>query len=335
MMWKRRVQKAGSGSFLVTLPKAWVKQSGIDEDMVLTIVSNVDGSLSLMPEESKRTLEEVAQINLSQHKLRPQDVLLGSYLLGYNTIVIRAMPFQKTEVSELRRMVRRLPGAEISEETSDYIEVKVLLDPEMVTPEKLVRRQSSLTSSMISDCFKALLKLDRELAERVIERDEEVDRQYFMLVRVIRSALRNPELPTKMGMDFLKLVDLRMLVKYVEDSADQCVHISNEVVKMSNEDFTIGLEGLGDIGETLSDMHFKTVELFNAFNHNELLELVKKHAEVEEELLSLGNRQDYGMHAKSLVKVFNSLTKILENIKDIAELASIGLFKFVRLSPPA
>ncbi|MEM2930719.1 MAG: PhoU domain-containing protein [Thermoproteota archaeon] len=327
MVWKRRVLKAGSGSFLVTLPKTWVKQSKIDTAMTLTMVSNKDGSLTIIPEGGGRLVEEAVKIDLSRRELKPQHALLGSYLLGYNTIIIRSEEeFSTAEISEVRKIVRRLPGAEISEETSSQIEVRVLLDPEMITPEKLVRRQSTLAASMISDCVKALAKMDKELAERVIERDEEVDRQYFIIVRVIRSALRNPELPAKMGMDFLNLMDLRMLVKYVEDSADQCVQISREVVKMHGRAKRISLSGLSNMGETLSDIHSKAIELFITFNASIMREIMEKHAEVEEKLLSLEEKQDYRAYATSLVKVFNSLVKILENIKDIVELVSIKAF---------
>lgn len=327
MVWKRRVLKAGSGSFLVTLPKTWVKQSGIDAAMTLTMVSNKDGSLTIIPEGGGRLVEEDVKIDLSRRELKPQHVLLGSYLLGYNTILIRSEEeFSTAEISEVRKIVRRLPGAEISEETSNQIEVRVLLDPEMITPEKLVRRQSALAASMITDCVKALVKTDKELAERVIERDEEVDRQYFILVRVIRSVLRNPELPVKMGMDFLNLMDLRMLVKYVEDSADQCVQISREVMKIHGRARRISLDRFSSMGETLSEMHSKAIGLFNVFNPNVLREIMEKHTEVEEKLLSLEEKQDYGVYATSLVKVFNSLVKILENIKDIVELVSIKAF---------
>jgi len=327
LVWKRRVLRAGSGSFLVTLPKTWVRQSKIDTGTIITMVSNKDGSLTIIPEGGGRLLEEVVKIDLSRQGLKPQHVLLGCYLLGYNTIIIRSgEEFSTAEISEVRKIVRRLPGAEISEETSSQIEVRVLLDPEMITPEKLLRRQSALAASMMSDCVKALVKMDRELAERVIERDEEVDRQYFIFVRVIRSALRNPELPAKMGMDFLNLMDLRMLVKYVEDSADQCVQISREVVKMHGKVKKISLTGLSSIGETLSDMHTKAIGLFNTFNAGVMSEIMEKHAEVEEMLLSLEEKQDYRPYAASLVKVFNSLVKILENIKDIVELVSIKAF---------
>lgn len=324
MVWKRKVLKAGSGSFLMTLPKTWVKQNRIDANMTLTIIGNKDGSLTIRPEGDGRLVEEDVRINLDHRELKPQQFLLGGYLLGYNTIVIRSIEgFSTAEISDVRKMVRRLPGAEISEETSNQIEVRVLLDPEMITPGKLVRRQSALTSSMITDCIKALVKMDKELAEGVIERDEEVDRQYFILVRVIRSALRNPELPAKMGMDFLNLMDLRMLIKYVEDSADQCVQISREVVMMCEGAMEMNLGELSSMGETLSEMHYEAVELFNAFDPNVLREITDKHAEVEKKLLGLEEKQDYGTYTTSLVKVFNSLVKILENIKDIIELVSI------------
>ncbi|MGQ9478895.1 MAG: PhoU domain-containing protein [Thermoproteota archaeon] len=321
MVWRRTIQKVGSGSFLVTLPKAWVRQNRVDESMSVTMIMGRDGSLIIMPEDTNRHLGDVAEIRISREGLRPQDALLGSYLLGYDAIVIRTDgEFSISDASEIRSVVRRLPGAEISEETLKHMEVRILLNPEMATPEKLVRRQSSLAASMISDCVRALLKWDQKLAERVMERDEEVDRQYFLLVRVIRSAFRSPELQAKMDMDFLKLMDLRMLVKYVEDSADQCVHVSREVKKVGKPP-KIDLTGLSPVGENLSNIHLKSVELFNSFNHEMFRELFDKYREVENSLLSIGEKVEYKTRLINMTRVFNSLTKILENAKDIAELA--------------
>jgi phosphate uptake regulator len=323
-VWRRRVQRAGSGSFLVTLPKTWVEQNRIDKNTIITMVSNADGSLTLVPEGSRRIVDESIEIDLSKQELSPQDVLLGSYLLGYNTVTFKVeKEFSTAEISEIRKTVRRLPGAEISEETSNQMEVRVLLDPEMVTPEKLIRRQSSLTGNMIVDCVKALLKWDRELAERIVERDEEVDRQYFILVRIIRSALRNPELPAKMGMDYLKLMDLRMLVKYVEDSADQCVYICREIARARESPPEEFLTGLSNLGEVLGELHSKAVELFNNFDRNLFQEVIKKHKEVGEKLVKLEGKQGYKEHAASMIRIFNSLTKIVENIRDIVELVSM------------
>ncbi|MEM3712262.1 MAG: phosphate uptake regulator PhoU [Thermoproteota archaeon] len=333
MVWKRRVQKVGSGSFLVTLPKTWIEQNRIREGTIVTMLVGKDGSLIVTPEGGKRLAEDRVEIDLSHKTLMPQDALVGSYLLGYNAIVLKsAIEFSASNVSEIRSAVRRLPGAEISEETLKHIEVRVLLDPEMVTPEKLIRRQNSLATSMISDCIKALIDWDPVLAERVIERDDEVDRQYFIAVRVIRSAFRNPELLAKMNMDLLKLMDLRMLVKYIEDSADQCVQISREVKKCEKTP-KVELPDLKTIGDMLSDVHFKSVELFNSFNYDELRVLVEKYVEIENSILGLERKTEYGARRVNLTKIFNNLTKILENAKDIAELASTQAFRTSPVNP--
>ncbi|MCS7138649.1 MAG: phosphate uptake regulator PhoU [Crenarchaeota archaeon] len=331
MVWKRRVQKVGSGSFLVTLPKTWVEQNRIGEGTIVTMIVGKDGSLVIMPEGKDRVVEDRIEIDLSHKTLMPQDALLGSYLLGYNAIILKSnVEFSASDISEIRSVVRRLPGAEISEETLKHVEVRVLLDPEMVTPEKLIRRQNSLTTSMISDCINALIDWDPLLAERVIERDDEVDRQYFIAVRVIRSAFRNPELLAKMNIDLLKLMDLRMLVKYVEDSADQCVQISREV-KKRERNIKVDLSDLKTIGEMLSDVHFKSVELFNNFNYGELRVLIKNYVEIENDILGLEKKTENRAKQVNLVKIFNNLTKILENAKDISELASTQAFRMSKI----
>jgi hypothetical protein len=48
---------------------------------------------------------------------------------------------EQETVEELKRVVRGLAGAEIVDETPTKIEVQVVLDKELVAPEKMLRRQ--------------------------------------------------------------------------------------------------------------------------------------------------------------------------------------------------
>ena len=226
---KRQVQLTGGSSFAVTLPKSWAKRQGIREGSSLIMRITDDGGLLIYPEE-RQPQKTFTEIRLELGPNVGRDIV-GAYLYGYNTIKIHSYTsFEEDELVTIKRVVRGLVGAEIVEEAPNKIEIQVMLDPEAVTPEKVLRRQNSLVLGMVDDVAKALMNNDVSLAKAVAQRDEEVDRHYFTLVRVIRSAIRDPEIGRRMRQTPLSLLDLRVAAKFLEDSGDQAATIAREIL---------------------------------------------------------------------------------------------------------
>ena len=84
---------------------------------------------------------------------------------------------------------KKLVGLEIVEEDAHKIVIQCLIEPSLLAPEKIIRRLHSITRGHAAGCCKPLLAAIQKLAATVVERDEEVDRLYFLLVRMVRAAL--------------------------------------------------------------------------------------------------------------------------------------------------
>ena len=92
--------------------------------------------------------------------------------------------------------------------------------------------------AMLADAVEALCAGDRDLAADVIERDDDVDRLWYMTSRVFRGALRNPDAATDIGLSRETCFDYHMSARQLERIADHATKIAEIVAdldKISDE----------------------------------------------------------------------------------------------------
>ncbi len=325
----RRVQRTGGGSFSVTLPKSWAQRLGVREGSMISLIVNEDGSLRLVPE-GVQEKPAAAEIVVRDSSTVTRDII-GGYLLGFDTIVAESSsPFTSEALRSLRQTVRRLVGAEIVEEFPQKVVVKVLLDPRAVAPEIVLRREAALVHRMIIDSVNALVELNVPLAKAVSERDEEVDRQYFTLVRMIRSAIRSPDIGREGRLSRLRLLDLRLAARLLEDSGDEASSLGQDVARSSGQ--TPGLsvvKTLRRLGETVAELTREATAAFLAEDHALTVAVISRYEEFTPQMpaaereAAQADPQVRGLLSKALTR----LEHIAANAYDIAELVSPAAVK--------
>jgi phosphate uptake regulator len=70
------------------------------------------------------------------------------------------------------------------------------------------------------------------LARNVVARDNEVNRQYFLLVRILRTVIQNPGLSEKLGILPIDCLDYRLVASLVEAVGDESVQIAELTTKL-------------------------------------------------------------------------------------------------------
>jgi phosphate uptake regulator len=152
----RKLQITGGSTYVISLPKRWVTQTGLEKGSPLIVRQEQDGSLAIVPPELGKLEKEEEE---AQIKISPEDSseavirkTVSVYLLGYNIIHIRAKDQQKEISSTQRNAVKTfarnmLVGTEIVTDTSKELTLQVLLSyPELSVPSAL-RRMSIITAS--------------------------------------------------------------------------------------------------------------------------------------------------------------------------------------------
>jgi phosphate uptake regulator len=227
----RKAIEMGRGTILVSLPKEWVKKNGIRKGADISVEELSPGKLIIRPyekrgEEQKQIVVEYDGEDFGQ----VANDVTGAYLLGYDLIRVEG---SKVISREDRRMFKetlgRLVGLEMLDEDSKRITLQFLLEPTAITPEKIVRRMSGLLDGMLKDTAEALAKGDSKLMALVGERDDEVDRLYFLLVRATRAGIVRPEVAEGYGLSPVDLLDYRVLASFLESVGDAVSELSQKL----------------------------------------------------------------------------------------------------------
>jgi phosphate uptake regulator len=228
----RRLQMSKGGSFLLSLPKEWVQKNRLEGGDVLKLVEVDGGSLTIKAEGTAEAEKGITVIIRDPEGMERQ--IRANYLAGTDIMVIdlgrRMTPAMRDQV---KTAIHKLIGLEIVEEEANSITIQCLLQPTSMPIKSTLRRAYVLAASMHKESEQALANGDVELAESVSRRDDEVDRLYFLIVRQLRLALRNPSVAEKLGVGPAECLDLRMAAKYVETIADYSEAVADSVSKLS------------------------------------------------------------------------------------------------------
>ncbi len=231
----RKVQLTGGSSFVLTLPKDWIRSLNIKKNDPLGLMVQPDGTLIVTSRTSQETVQMVKSIDVDdiedpKHLFR---MLIGAYVMGYTTIEIfsrESIPIQLREV--VIDFTQSAIGPEIIEESGKEIVIKDLLSPTEMPFDKTVKRMSLLARSMHEDAVKAVRERDDALAAAVIERDRELDRLHWLVARQSNVVLRDVTLAKKMGVSMEESSYYFLVSRIIERIGDHAVHIAKALPGM-------------------------------------------------------------------------------------------------------
>ena len=257
----RRLQRIGS-SILVSLPKEWVVANKLDKSSQVEI-ETTQNSLSITTQQSKKPTKEVE----IPYPLSKEDSVVanitGAYLLGYDLIRIKGKSTISIKDREnIRASMRSLVGIEIIDEDAKTITTQILLDESSVNPQKILKRMSSIAQGMFIDVLDMLQNPD-QLAS-VVDRDSEINRQYFLLVRLIRSAIVDKRLAATFNLVDMDILDYRLAANIIENAGDTIVSITDTIAKsmafktMAKSHFNL----ISDIAKDIEEIQTKSVDAF-------------------------------------------------------------------------
>src|SRR2546428_2185118 len=191
----RKLQLTGGSTYVVSLPKPWISATGLKPGDTVFLESMPDGSISVLPRAgekpaARRKVFEEKEGGNRDHLLRK---LIGAYISGFGLIEIRHRPETGPFVRRVAREFCRMAiGPEIIEESRTSMVIQDLSDPAELSPEKSIRRMYMTVRAMLEDAIIALKTKDETLAKDVAQRDQEVDRLYWLGAKQHHLAHQDP-----------------------------------------------------------------------------------------------------------------------------------------------
>jgi phosphate uptake regulator len=200
----RKMQLVGRASFSVTLPPDWVKEYKLKPSDQITITREEDGSLRLAPgiiREEKKEVKITIDADRCKDPGMVMRLIIGGYDRGCDSIeIVSKHAISENHRREINDAANGLMGMGVVESTSNRIMLQSLVDPSKFPAVMLFKRLYEVVSSMNQDALRALNDEDTSLATSVIQRQNEVNKIYWLLVRQIVSAIYDRNVLKKIGL---------------------------------------------------------------------------------------------------------------------------------------
>ena len=304
---------------MVSLPKEWIDANNLDKSNQVEIETN-QNNLSIRTQLNKRPSKEV---EISYPLPKGESIvptITGAYLLGFDIIkIVGKSPISITDRESVRGSMRRLVGMEIIDEDATNISVQFLLDETSINPQNILKRMSSIALGMFSDVILALESGDKTNLETITNRDAEINRQYFLLVRLIRSTIMDTRLADIFNLENIDILDYRIAANTLEIAGDTIVELSESLIKSNLS--KLELKKLYGFAKDMDEIQTKSIDSFISNNRTLAINAIRlqrnNSAKISKIRSSLESKKQISLVLFDLIYMFE---KILQSWSDITDL---------------
>jgi phosphate uptake regulator len=177
---------------------------------------------------------------------------------------------------------------------------------------------SSIVAGMYRDILDGLRTNQNGIKKLIASRDDEVDRQYFLLVRLIRSAMMDRKLASKLNLSNIDILDYRIAANHLESAGDYIVDFASDISR------TKLFDCITEPSILIEKMQERSVAAFTNKNRSESIEVVKMYNKFNELMNSIKELSAIeSKSSESTIAVLNSIysmDKIARCWVDVADL---------------
>ena len=283
-------------------------------------IAITQNNLSIRTQQSKKPSKE---ISISYPLPKGESIvpnITGAYLLGYDIIKIKGKsPISVVDRESVRGSMRRLVGMEIIDEDATNISVQFLLDETSINPQNILKRMSSIALGMFSDVVLSLKSGDKTNLQTIANRDAEINRQYFLLVRLIRSTIMDTRLAGIFNLENIDILDYRIAANTLEIAGDTVVELSQSL--MDSNLSKSELKKLYDFARDMEEIQIKSIDSFISNNRILAIDVIilqkNNLGKISKIRSSLESKKQIPLAFFDLVYMFE---KILQSWSDITDL---------------
>ena len=322
----RKIQFTGKSSFIVSLPKQWVTDLGLKKGDQVRVLRQGASALQIFPLKFQTGIKQVddatIEIGIEENPSFIIRKLISIYFLGFKTINLKPKggilkPVQRIAIKNAVK--RMLMGAEIISDSTSGITIQVLVNLLELSVDGAFKRMIHLAKSMLNDAILAVKEENLDLAEEVINTDDEVDRFGFYIIRQLIIAIQNEHMLKEMGFNNVRnCLGYRLVVKNIERTGDHAVFIAKDLIEFKKgikKQILMKIEDMNNF--SISVLDDACLSLFKE-DYVQADMIIKKADEVvkyEKKIL------DATKSLKDDEEIFR-IRRMVENIRRISEYAS-------------
>lgn len=309
MVEVRKLQLIGGSSYMVSLPKDWVKRNNLrqGDEIVLDIENSV---IMLYPRGFKEDIR-VSKVEISDLRRYDEKFLrrfiYALYIQGLDEIRIVDKNLNPRLISKISEIVKSLIGMEIID-ASDKVVLKCLTVTDFDV-YGVVKRMTQIVVTMMETLIDAIRKRDFSGLGELKNLEDDTDRLYLLAVRQEHRLVREFSSPAKWN-ELRLILGIRTVAKLIEEIIDNLENFSSYIRAVEKEEeletiekFLVELSGAFEI---LSRAYFNS-ELESSEDSIQLLE------EIERKMLAkINGSSQYRLSLEALMSACRHMKSIGE-----------------------
>jgi len=230
---RRRIQLIAGSTYSVSLPKKWVLQNRLKEKDEVAIHQRGDNSLVVMPgAEASAKNNESFNLVIEEYKEDIIQVLYVLYYLGFQKVTVKSKSgFTLEQRLKVKESLRHMVGTEIFHEDEQSIVFNVLLEKSKVNINQLFYRTALIIGSSID------ILLERGNHEEIRRNEDELDRLYNLISKIIFLSHTSPEVLVTSGIGYTHLFSPYLLTgKKLENISDEIEKLAAHLKRKKQAD---------------------------------------------------------------------------------------------------
>ncbi len=271
----RKLQLVGGTSYMVSLPKGWVKENGLKQgDEIYLKVGN--SAITVYPkkfiEVSEITCAEIESLQRHDEKFLRR-YIYALYIQGVDEIKIVDEKLNTRMIGKIGEIVKDLVGMEIIDATDGFVKLKCLAATDFDV-YGVVRRMTQIIKNMLSILHDGIASEDIKAIKEVETLEKDADRLYLLAVRQEHRLIW--EFSGQAKWNELRLIlGIRTVAKLLEEIADSLYDFSVYAGKTNLKALREHVEELSEAFNAVCDAYFGS-DVSTAENAIEALEAIEE-----------------------------------------------------------
>ncbi|MFZ9047415.1 MAG: PhoU domain-containing protein [Poseidonia sp.] len=232
----RKLQVTGGSTFIVSLPKNWIKANNLNPSDIVSVEQLPSGEVQISPHEVKET-KRIVKIDLTKYPPDAlYDCLVGAYVSGADKIIVKDPDGISSKNRRLiRQFLRDTRGMEISDDEPKILSIISLLNPNELPLQVSLNRMYLLVTSLVDDALAVLGGEDADLLSDYDDRERQVDARRLLIDRQVAMVLQNHQLEREIGINRYTAMEHSVMAHYFERMGDHANTLARIITEMEGE----------------------------------------------------------------------------------------------------
>ena len=232
MKTTRRIQSTGGSSLIVTLPKRWTAKNKLRAKDRVEVVEGDSYLMMKLPGIEADLKNWRLRINAEQ--LTPRELgweLEACYTCGIEEADITNRYGLINQMKVIREVINKLPGYEIVETSYDRTVIKNIYDQTRLPIDQATYKLLDMVIKMLGELVECLEEGDISRARELIDRDDEADKIFRIILRQSGQTLRQENSAGQKPFEIETAHYFRGIAVSLEKIADHVVNLSRYMLQ--------------------------------------------------------------------------------------------------------